>query len=303
MLLIQVALVLVVVVGVLSFAFRSGNPVSQESEVAAKQMSGKAKNTRQASGKSGKYNNHYEGLGNESRAEAESFPFDPNTADSMTLRRLGLTDFQIANIYRYRAKGGVYHRVEEFKKLYSLSVGQWNHLRPLIRIGEEFRYLADTPDAYSPAERRGRVAEDRHERDSLPYPRKLAAGQTIDLNLADTTALKRIPGIGSYYARKIVEYRNKLGGFVSLSQLEDLENLPLGIEDFMTLEPTEPRKLRINHSTLRELNAHPYISYYQARAIVDRIRLFGPVRSMDELGMSGEFTARDLERLAPYVEF
>ena len=44
-------------------------------------------------------------------------------------------------------------------------------------------------------------------------------GETVSLNTADTTALKRIPGIGSYYASRIADYRKKLGGFASAEQI------------------------------------------------------------------------------------
>ena len=40
----------------------------------------------------------------------ETFFFDPNTADSTMLLRLGLSPWQVRNIYKYRARGGRYHR-------------------------------------------------------------------------------------------------------------------------------------------------------------------------------------------------
>lgn len=296
--------------------------------------------------------------------EVESFPFDPNTADSTQLRRLGLTRFQIQNIYKYRAKGGAYHRPDEFKKLYGLTVQQWQHLKPLIRISTPYQYLADTPDAYTPDTYTPRKAPHSNNengyqgtttnghqgtttgghqgtttsgyqgtttsghqgtttggyqgtpevngtspsyrgarRDTTLYPNKLKPGQTIEINQADTNALKRIPGIGGYYARKIVQYRERLGGFVSLQQLDDLENIPLGIEPYLTINPKILQKLRINHCTLRQLNSHPYLSYLQAKAIYEHVRTAGPIHSLQELSMHEEFTPQDLQRLAPYLDF
>lgn len=264
--------------------------------------------------------------------EVESFPFDPNTADSTQLRRLGLTRFQIQNIYKYRAKGGAYHRPDEFKKLYGLTVQQWQHLKPLIHISTPYQYLADTPDAYTPDTYTPRKAPHSNNengyqgtttsgyqstpevngtspsyrgarRDTTLYPNKLKPGQTIEINQADTNALKRIPGIGGYYARKIVQYRERLGGFVSLQQLDDLENIPLGIESYLTINPKILQKLRINHCTLRQLNSHPYLSYLQAKAIYEHVRTAGPIHSLQELSMHEEFTPQDLQRLAPYLDF
>ena len=134
---------------------------------------------------------------------------------------------------------------------------------------------------------------------------KLRPGQRIDLNTADTTALKTIPGIGSYFAMRIAEYRKRLGGFVSLDQLNDhdLDFLPVGIEAYLTLHPIPVRKLRINHLSVRELKQHPYLSYAQAREICETVRSHGPLHSWQELLFLSEFSERDRERMEPYVSF
>ena len=89
-------------------------------------------------------------------ASPESIPFDPNTADSLTLIRVGLSPFQVRNILRYRQKGGAYHRPEDMKRLYGLTIGQWEHLAPLIRIEKKYQYLSDREDVYAQHyERRG----------------------------------------------------------------------------------------------------------------------------------------------------
>lgn len=326
MLAIQAVLLLVIAVGVVCFAFfkadGSGSASRQESQ-AHKDF--KTEISLDVANQP---------------VEAESFAFDPNTADSTTLLRLGLTRQQVRNIYRYRASGGVFHRPEEFKKLYGLTVGQWHHLEPLIHIGEDFRYLAETEGAYNPerdshprssmvqmtysdsTRKKAFAGSDRQVyRDTTLYPRKLQAGEKVNLNTADTTALKSIPGIGSYYAQRIVQYREKLGGFSSLSQLNEIKNLPLGVEAYLSLDEVVAhgagangpsasvnvskgiRKLRINHSTFREINNHPYINYYQTTVILNHIRLFGPIRSFQDLSTYEEFTPADFQRLEPYIDF
>lgn len=307
--LIQLSLLLVVVIGLVCFAVLHREDDLSEEELKASGVDGVGGDAVQAI----------------SVSEAESFAFDPNTADSASLMRLGLSSYQVRNLLRYRAKGGVYHRTEEFKKLYGLTVEQWNHLAPLIQIGESYRYLADTPEAYN-ADAYARGGRNFHDeahtstdtasyerasgrpyqgarRDTMLYPNKLRAGETLDLNLADTSALKRIPGIGSYFAQKIVQYRERLGGFVSLRQLDDLDNIPLGVEEYLTLGDKGPHRLKVNHCTLRQLNAHPYISYYQARTIADHIRQFGPLRSINDLSLYQDFAPEDLQRLEPYLDF
>lgn len=257
--------------------------------------------------------------------------FDPNTADSATLVALGLSPWQARNVIRYRQSGGVYHRAEDFKRLYGLTVSQWERLESRIRIGRAYRYLAEVEDLSSSYQtnsfsraRRSSSSQDllngtdlsvpevsdsllhsTHPFGRFPSANKLKKGETVDLSACDTTDLKRIPGIGSYYARRIAEYREKLGGFVSLRQLNDdaLSFLPADIEAYLEISKVPVRKLRINHLSVRELASHPYISYPQARQIYNRVRVNGPLSSWDELLFLTEFTEADRQRLEPYVEF
>lgn len=81
--------------------------------------------------------------------QPESFVFDPNTADSATWVRLGLQPWQARSVIRFRNKGGGFHRPDDVKRIYGLTVGQWQHLKPLIRIGKEYQYLSDNEDITS----------------------------------------------------------------------------------------------------------------------------------------------------------
>ena len=62
--------------------------------------------------------------------KVERFYFDPNTADSTQLLRLGLQPWQVRNIYKYRASGGIYRKPEDFARLYGLTVKQYRELQP-----------------------------------------------------------------------------------------------------------------------------------------------------------------------------
>lgn len=248
-----------------------------------------------------------------------SVHFDPNTADSSTLVDVGLAPWQARSLIRWRRAGKRFSRKEDLKALNGLTVEQWQHIAPLIDIAPRFRLLADVEDVYA-----GTSAEVRHYAprretlqavDSLQTPSqgeatpprvpKLAAGQTIDLSECDTSLLKLVPGIGDVRSRLLVEYADRLGGFASLSQLNDpeLDFLPLGVEKYMTLQQPNVRPLRINHLGVRELSHHPYISRAQAKAITQRVRVVGPFRSWDELLFLPDFEESDHRRLLPYVSF
>lgn len=135
------------------------------------------------------------------------------------------------------------------------------------------------------------------------YPVKIKEGEHVILNTADTTALKTVPGIGSYFARKIVQYGERLGGYVSVDQLDEIDDFPLGSKRYLVIQNAKPRKLNINQLSLNELKRHPYINYYRAHAIMDYRRLHGPIQSLDDLRLSKDFPQEVIDRLAPYVEF
>lgn len=224
--------------------------------------------------------------------QQESFPFDPNTADSSQLRRLGLQRWQIRNIYKYRSKGGIYRTKEDFARLYGLTVKDYRRLEPYIRISKD----------YQPASTL--VGERPHyERDTLLRPIKIDSTSHIVLNTADTNQLKRVPGIGSYYAKEIVRHGKWLGGYVSVDQLDEIEGFPQEAKRYFTIEQPAPQRLNINKLSLQQLRRHPYINYYQAKTIVDYRRLHGKIESLRQLSLSKDFPPEAIQRLEPYVEY
>lgn len=225
----------------------------------------------------------------------ERFAFDPNTADSTQLLRLGLQPWQVRNIYKYRAAGGIYRKKEDFARLYGLTVKQYRELEPYIHISAD--YLPAS--TLIKEERR----TERYERDTLRYPVKIAEGEHIDLNVADTSLYKKVPGVGSYYSRKIAEYGRRLGGFVSADQLDEIENFPSEAKKYFSVNASDVHQLNVNRLSLNELKRHPYINYYQAKAITDYRRLHGPLHSLDDLRLLPDFPAEAIKRLEPYVCF
>ena len=152
--------------------------------------------------------------------------------------------------------------------------------------------------------RRGKALTDvEHDSIVAHYQGKMKAGEHLVLNTADTTQLKTVPGIGSYFARKVVQYGQRLGGYVSVDQLDEIENFPLDAKDFLVVENAQPHKLNVNTLSLNDLKKHPYINFYMARAITDYRRLHGPLKSLQDLRLSKDFPPEAIARLTPYVEY
>lgn len=225
--------------------------------------------------------------------KVETFAFDPNTADSTALLRLGLAPYQVRGIYKYRAMGGEYHQKEDFARVPGLTLKEYRRLEPYIHISDDYKPAANF--ITRPAEA--------VQRDTTIYPKKLEKGSTVSLNTADTTQLKHIPGIGSYYARAIVRYRDQLGGYDSKSQLMEIGGFPEQALDYLEVDATKIRKIKINSATMDELRRHPYLLYYRAKRIVDYRRLYGRIRTLKQLLPTPEFTEKDIQRLEPYIEY
>ncbi len=224
---------------------------------------------------------------------ASPFPFNPNTADSATLIKVGLKSWQVKNLLAYRRAGGRWKDADDFKRLYGLTEEEYQRLRPYIKIPPPVK------DVYY-------TEKDRARQDSLRQlrPEKFAELTVLDLNTVDTLTLRKIPGIGVGYSRSIVSYRQRLGGFVSVAQLKEIEGLPDRIEEWFTVdENAEVNRISINKSDFKTLLRHPYLSYEQVKVITTHIRKYGPLRSWKDLQLYKEFTSRDFERLTPYFMF
>jgi competence ComEA-like helix-hairpin-helix protein len=131
----------------------------------------------------------------------------------------------------------------------------------------------------------------------------------VELNSADTTRLKMLRGIGSGYAKMIVAYREKLGGFYAVSQLLEVYKFPdetyQKIKHQLSVDTTLIRKIKVNETTVKELKSHPYISYYQALSIVENRELQPEMRynSLYDMVVDEDLKEDDILRVAPYFSF
>ena len=144
-----------------------------------------------------------------------------------------------------------------------------------------------------------------------------AAAKCLNLNMVDSLTLLSIKGIGPYSAGKILAYRQALGGFVSLDQLDEIEglraeNLQL-LKQMAYLQSADAqaagdslagvKQLLVNEADFKQLLRHPYLSYSQVCAIVNRRRESGRIDSLEVLVFMEEFGPKDLHRLRPYLDF
>lgn len=111
---------------------------------------------------------------------------------------------------------------------------------------------------------------------------------TIDLNTADTALLQQLYGIGPSFAGRIVEYRDKLGGFVTKEQLFEVYGMDsaryYGFMNRITVDSSySPKLLRINYDSFKALFRHPYLNYEEVKKIVNYREHKGLITSWRQL--------------------
>lgn len=135
---------------------------------------------------------------------------------------------------------------------------------------------------------------------------KTKSQKPIDINSADTTELKSLPGIGSFFAKNIVDYRNKLGGFIEKEQLLEVyafdSTRMSNIENLIIIDSIVLRKVDVNNDDFKTILRHPYIEYEDVKKIVNYRESKGMIKNWKQYL---EVVGRDDidERLERYLEF
>ncbi len=217
-----------------------------------------------------------------SRFNGERFLFNPNTASKEDLVRLGFRNYQAKNVVAYRNAGGAFSNPEDLKNIYGMYAPLIDSLAPWMQFAEKSTSKEKIPI-------KGTSHRNR---------------DPVNLNTADTTALKSLYGIGGYYAKKIVEYREALGGFVDTLQLLEIWRLDSAIfiknPGRIVLGNSQPIRVNLNTVTRQELAQHPYISWKQANNIVAYREQHGPYQALEEITRTVLIDAQDYVKIAPY---
>lgn len=129
---------------------------------------------------------------------------------------------------------------------------------------------------------------------------------TVNINSADTTELKSLPGIGSFFAKNIVEYREKLGGFIEINQLLEVYAFDSArletIAPYINVDSVSLRRINVNTDDFKTILRHPYIEYEDVKKIVNYRENKGFIKNWNEyLEVVGKDDVD--ERLRWYLEF
>lgn len=219
------------------------------------------------------------------KQKLKPFPFNPNMLPEEAWAELGLSEKQIQTIKNYEAKGGKFRKKEDLKKMYCISEAEYNILESFIRIPSEFK-SKPSPSKSKPIKKKIRYL-------------------TLEINSADSSALVNSLNIAPWIAKRVVNYRNILGGFSKAQQLKEVYGFDATfynkIEKYITLDTSLIIKININTSSFKEILRHPYISYDITKEIVNQRKkegTYGSTVRLIELGILSESLFIKLE---PYL--
>jgi len=137
---------------------------------------------------------------------------------------------------------------------------------------------------------------------SVPHPKTI-----IEINGADSAHLTQIDGVGPAFAKRIIYYRERLGGFVDKEQLKEvfgMDDLKYNeIKDQVKVDPSRIHKININTITFDKLRLMPYLSYKQVSAVVEYRKQHGNYTSIADVKNIAIIDDGILRKIGPYLSF
>ncbi|KAA5534773.1 hypothetical protein F0919_09195 [Taibaiella lutea] len=225
-----------------------------------------------------------EGASSSATQQAELFPFNPNTASEADLLKLGLPKHTVNTILKYRGKNPTaFKKKEDLQKLYTLRKEDYERIAPYISIPEN----ANVPvENYI----------------SRSAPQKIAA---VELNTANPEQLMSLRGIGPAYSKRIVNFRDALGGFLKVEQLKEVYGFPDStyqqLKDKFTINSSLVRKINLNIADENSLGRHPYIGKKLAVAIIKFRNDIGQFSDLEQLRQVPLINEEKYRKIAPYL--
>ena len=240
----------------------------------------------------GRYKNYAKG-NNDNTFSGEMFYFDPNTLDAAGWEKLGLRDKTIATIRNYTAKGGKFREPDDIRKIWGLRDEEKERLVPYVRIAT----------ASGPAASSGSYTNNYQPYEKKVYEKKIA--QPVEINSGDSAAFDALPGIGPGYSRRIINFRNRLGGFYKAEQIAETFGLPdsvyQAIKPLLKISGEGIRKINLNTATNEELKAHPYIRWQLANVITEYKKQHGNFKALTDLKKIMVIDQETYNKISPYL--
>jgi DNA uptake protein ComE-like DNA-binding protein len=235
-----------------------------------------------------------------SRYTQPSALFNPNEYSLEEWMAIGLSEKQAASILKYLKSGAVLKIKSDLKKLYVIDEDLYVLLEPKVALPDSIEkpsYIASS-----------KYSSTKHEKSFEQSQKETVKEELapISINTATAWDLKKIPGIGPYFAKEIIKVREAYGGIISYDQLFDVylmdEEKIEAMKPFLILDATDIKRLNINTASEKELRDHPLISYDMAKSIVFFRENHRPYKRIDEVILSPYIDHEKFKALKPYLK-
>ena len=207
--------------------------------------------------------------------------FDPNTYKVKDWMALGLSEKQAAIVVKLSARE--FNSNADLERIYVLP-------KPAFELLKDSTFYPRPVNIFS-------------YQTNKPSPDKSKV--SVNLNGGTQDDFERIKGIGPYFSKRILDYRERLGGFINKEQLMDIYRIDLikyqEIEEFIYFAGEPVEKISINTATIETLKNHPYISYKIANSIVKMKAQYGEYKELKEIKRSMLIDEVTFVKLEPYL--
>ena len=224
------------------------------------------------------YSNYYS---KKKKYKAPDSKFNPNTYSLSDWMNLGLSEKQSVVVLKFTSRG-IYSE-QDLKRIFVIPDILFELIRDSVVYPERFQ---NSPNQES-------------------FKKQAKQITLINLNTADTTEFIKIYGVGAFYAKQIIRYREKLGGFFKKEQLFEVWKMTTDaydkIKDHVFISEKDVKRININSVTIEELKVHPYLKWNQANSIIKmRIQRNG-FKNIEEIKESVLIDSETYEKLFPYL--
>ncbi|HHC79280.1 MAG TPA: helix-hairpin-helix domain-containing protein [Flavobacteriia bacterium] len=226
-----------------------------------------------------------------STKKSKIYPFNPSFLTDYKGYRLGMSKEEIDRLLQYRANGNYINSAKEFQQVTEVSDSLLHTIEPYFKF----------PDWV--------IANNRNKKHPVSLKSSRISQNTaiIDLNSATAEELRIIDGIGEKLSHRIINYRNKLGGFLRDDQLYEVWYLDKEVADkvlerFQVIDKPAIKKINVNTATFKEVLSIVYIDYELTKKILNYRDEVAEIQTLDELKKIDGFPLEKFERIALYLE-
>lgn len=224
------------------------------------------------------------------------YPFNPNFITDFKGQTLEMTTAEIDRLLAFRAKNLYINSVQEFQSVTKVS-DQW-----MAKYSVYFKFPAWVVETQN---------REKKYTQKMAFNDKVLINEKIeikDINKVTAEDLQTIKGIGAVFSKRIIDERNKRGGFVHMDQLKFVYGLPDEVIESINKHyavkqmPTIDR-VAINTVGINQLKEVPYLNYYIAREIVKYRSMNGDFSSKEDLTEIENFPLDKIHIISLYLDF